>query len=74
MSFPGVYMFKFIIKCDNRKIALIRNVFGEDAEVHTKESSGGKYISITATQVVMSVEEIIGIYKKVEQFEGVIWL
>jgi uncharacterized protein len=73
-SFPTVYMFKFIVKTEHRKIALVESVFDEEAEIHTKESSGGKYISITARQVVMNVEEIITIYKKVNEIEGVMWL
>lgn len=74
LTFPTVYMFKFIIKSENRKIALIENIFGEEAEINTKESSGGKYISITARQVVMSVEEIIAIYKKADGIGGVMSL
>ena len=74
ISFPSVYMFKFIVKSDNRTIALVENIFGEEAELSTKSSSGGKYISITARQVVMSTEEIIAVYKKANEIEGVIWL
>lgn len=74
LTFPTVYMFKFIVKSEHRKIALIENIFDEEAEIHTKESSGGKYISITARQVVMSVEEIISVYKKANEIEGVMWL
>lgn len=64
LTFPSVYMFKFIVKTELKKIALVENIFGEDAEIHTKESTKGTYISITAKQVVMSVDEIIAIYKK----------
>lgn len=74
MTFPSVYMFKFIIKSEHRKIALIRNLFDMEAEIHQKESSGGKYICITARQVVMNVDEIIDIYKKADDIEGVMWL
>lgn len=74
LSFPTVYMFKFIVKAEHRKIALLENIFGDDAEIHTKESSAGKYISITVKQVVMSVEEIIEVYKKAEQIGGVMSL
>jgi uncharacterized protein len=73
-TFPTVYMFKFIIKSEHRKIALLENIFGEEAELHRTESSGGKYICITAKQVVMSVDEIIGIYKQAEKIGGVMSL
>ena len=73
-SYPSVYMFKFIMDASNRKIALIENLFSENAEIYTKESDKGKYISITITEVMMSTEEIIGIYSKAAEIEGVILL
>jgi uncharacterized protein len=73
-SFPSVYMFKFIVKSDNRNIALVENLFEPESDIHTKESGGGKYTSITAKQVVVNVDEIIGIYKKAAEIKGVIFL
>lgn len=73
-SYPSVYMFKFILDATNRKIALVENLFSENAEIYTKESDKGKYISITITEVMMSTEEIIGIYTKASEIEGVILL
>ena len=74
MSFPGVYMFKFIIKSENRSIALVESLFDAEADIHTKESGGGKYTSVTAKQVVMNVEEIIAIYKKAYEIKGIMFL
>lgn len=73
-SFPTVYMFKFIIKADSKTMALVEVLFDNDAEIHHKESSTGKYISITIKQVVMSVDEIISFYEKAAKIEGVISL
>lgn len=74
MTFPSVYMFKFIVDADNRKIALLESLFGEDAEIHTKESGNGRYISITAKEVMMTVDEIMDVYKKALEVKGVIFL
>lgn len=74
MSFPGVYMFKFIITSENRNLALVDNLFGSEAEISSKESSEGKYTSITARQVVMDVEEIIDVYRKAAKIEGIMFL
>ena len=74
MSFPGVYMFKFIIRSEHRKLALVDNLFGPEAEISTKESDRGKYTSITARQVVISVDEIIDVYKKAADIEGIMFL
>lgn len=73
-TFPGVYMFKFIVPSEHRSIALAENLFEEAADIHTKESGKGKYTSVTAKQVVMTADEIIEIYKKAAQIKGIIFL
>lgn len=73
-SFPSVYMFKFIVPADNQKIALVESLFTEEADVSQKISSKGTYYSLTATQVVMSADEIIEIYKKATAIEGLMAL
>lgn len=74
VTFPSVYMFKMIVPSENRSIALTENLFEENADIHTIESGGGKYTSITAKQVVMSVDEIIEVYKKAGTIKGIIFL
>lgn len=73
-SFPYVYMFKFIIKADNRTMAMVEAIFDNDADIHQKESAKGNYMSITVKQVVMNVDEIIAIYEKASAIEGVMTL
>ena len=74
MTFPSVYMFKFIVASENRAIALVESLFDADADMHTKESGTGRYTSITAKQVVMHVEEIIAVYKKAATIPGIMFL
>jgi hypothetical protein len=74
MTFPSVYMFKFIVASDNRNIALVENLFEADADIHTKESGKGRYTSVTAKQVVMNVDEIIDIYRKAATIKGIMFL
>lgn len=74
MTFPSVYMFKFIVASENRTIALVENLFDAGADMHTKESGTGRYTSITAKQVVMNVEEIIEVYKKAATIPGIMFL
>ncbi len=73
-SFPYIYMFKFIIKSDNKTMALVEVIFDDDADIIQKQSTKGNYISITVKQVVMSVDEIISIYEKAAEIEGVMSL
>jgi putative lipoic acid-binding regulatory protein len=74
MTFPSVYMFKLIVPSENRTIALVENLFGEDADIHTLQSGQGKYTSITAKQVVIHVDDVIEVYKKANNIKGVIFL
>lgn len=74
MVFPSVYMYKFIVESDNRKIALVENLFDAETDIHTKESGSGRYTSITAKQVVMNVDEVIDTYKKASEITGIIFL
>lgn len=74
MTFPSIYMFKFILKSDNRKMALVETLFEEDADIIQKQSGKGNFTSITVKQVVMSVDEIISIYERASKIEGVMSL
>lgn len=73
-NWPQVYMFKFIISADNRKMALVEAKFSDEAQIHQKESSSGKYISITVKEVMLNPEMVIEKYKEVGTIEGVMSL
>lgn len=73
-EWPSVYMFKFILPNDNRKMALLRKVFEQDSRFFEKSSSKGNYISVTVKIVMMSPEEVIARYKLVAGIEGIIML
>jgi putative lipoic acid-binding regulatory protein len=74
LDFPCVYMFKFIIESDNKKLALVEALFREESEISTRTSSSGKFISVTSKQVVLNVEEVITIYKNAQNIEGIMAL
>jgi putative lipoic acid-binding regulatory protein len=67
-------MFKFIIPADNRKIALVSSKFSDEAIITQKESTSGKYISITIKEVMLDADSIINKYKEMEGIEGLMAL
>lgn len=73
-TWPSVYMFKFIIPADNQKLALTEALFGDTAQVTTRQSKTNKYISVTAKEMMLNADEIIKIYQKAEKIEGIISL
>lgn len=70
-NFPTIYMFKFIVLDEKRK--MVEALF-PGHEVISKPSSKGKYISITAKPMMGSSMAIIEIYKKAHKIEGIIAL
>lgn len=74
MSFPGVYMFKFIIASEHRNIALVESLFEAETIINTRDSRNGRYTSVTAKQVVISVDEVMEIYKKASAIKGIMFL
>ena len=69
-NWPQVYMFKFIVRADNKSIALIESKFTDESIKTRQESANGKYISITGKEVMLSADSIIDKYKEMEGIEG----
>lgn len=70
-SFPHIYTFKFVVPLIKKDELLELIPIGELTE---KESSGGKYVSLTIKSKMSSPDHIISSYKKVAQLKGVIAL
>jgi putative lipoic acid-binding regulatory protein len=73
-NWPIIYMFKFIVPADNRTIALVESKFSDEATITQKESSNGKYMSITIKEVMLNADAIIEKYKEMEGIDGLMAL
>lgn len=75
-SWPAEYLYKFIVKSSSKKIAQIEAVFDNmGAVIKTKESSNGKYTSVSINLLMRDPDQIIEKYKEIaEKVEGVISL
>lgn len=73
-NWPLVYMFKFIIPADNQKIAMVESKFSDEAIILHKESTNGKYFSITVKEVMLNADSIIGKYKEMKGIDGLMAL
>jgi uncharacterized protein len=74
ITWPSVYMFKFIAPAENRIFALLHDLFPHQAEFTNRHSAGGKYVSITVKEMMLSADEVIERYQKASAIEGVIVL
>lgn len=75
-DWPHTYLYKFIIPASDEKIAEIENIFDfRGALITLKESSKGKYVSVSVRVVMDSAQDVIDKYKEVgERVTGVISL
>ncbi|MFI1743112.1 DUF493 family protein [Thalassobellus sediminis] len=73
---PSAYLYKFIVKSDKEKIALVEALFNNiGAVIQKKESKNGKYTSISINVLMKNPDAVIDKYKEVtEKVEGVISL
>lgn len=74
-QFPTLYRFKFIVKSDLNQESKIEKIFEHPSSKFSyKDSSGGKYKSITVETFVNNPDEVINYYKAVSKIESVIML
>lgn len=74
-EWPNLYMFKFIIPADNEKLAKVEALFNsEEAQITTRQSSKGNFISVTVKEMMMDPDRVINRYLEAEEIGGVIAL
>lgn len=75
ITWPSVYMFKFIIPTLNtEELAILISHFDPKSEIDYKQSSSGKYISITIKELLESPDAVIEKYQKAAIIKGVMSL
>lgn len=73
-EWPNVYFFKFIVPNDPQSLAQATALFTETAEVSFHQSSTGKYISVSAKEMMLDVDSIIEVYVRASTIKGVVSL
>lgn len=74
-SWPADYLYKFIVPSDRDKITQIEGIFNNTgAVIESKQSSKGKYTSLSIMVNLANPDEVIEKYKEVGLVEGVISL
>jgi len=70
-EWPTEYLYKFIVP--KEQLDVLKAVFG-DAELVVRASSKGKYMSVTSRLLAASADDVINVYEKAGEIEGVISL
>lgn len=73
-EWPNVFMFKFIVPNTSEKIAQASALFDDSAELTLRPSSKGTYMSLSAKELMMSVDSIIEKYQRASEIEGLVAL
>ncbi|WP_421874690.1 DUF493 family protein [Marinoscillum sp.] len=70
-TFPGTYIFKFIVPHEKRDDVVEILPF---ADIKYRESSNGKYISVTASAEMKTSQGVLDVYIEANKIEGCIAL
>ena len=63
-SWPGIYLFKFIVKSESDNLSKLKSIFLEkDAMFNEKKSAKKKFTSLSVKVNLNSPEDVIEIYK-----------
>ena len=74
-SWPGIYLFKFIVKTESQHLITLKNFFDNlDTNILEKSSSKNNFTSLSVKVKMDSPESVIQIYKKAADLEGIIML
>ncbi|MCE3296233.1 MAG: hypothetical protein K0R65_1947 [Crocinitomicaceae bacterium] len=73
-EWPNVYFFKFIVPNESQTVALVNALFDSSSEVIMHPSKNGKYISVSAKEMMLDVDSIIAKYEKASLIKGIISL
>ena len=74
-EWPGIYLFKFIVKAGATQKSLLKSFFSDfNPDFSEKNSSKNTFTSLSVKVKMSSPKEVIAIYKKTENLEGVMAL
>lgn len=73
-SFPGEYTFKFIVPTKSDAIIQLKDIFGQDSNYSTKESSKGTYTSVTIKKHVTDAAAVVYYYKQCSPIKNIMML
>lgn len=73
-DWPSLYMFKLIFEPDEDRLTRVLGLFPKEAEVLRRYSVGGKYLSLTVKEVMMSAEDVVRRYERASAIPGVIMI
>lgn len=79
-AFPCAYLFKVIGNADESIVARIIAIFRQELTIEidppfrVRESAGGRHLSVTVEPTVQSAHQVLAIYRRLGELQGVVML
>lgn len=73
-KWPGIYFFKFIVPNDKEKLDIVRGLFQSQDQITYRTSKDIRFIAVSCKQMMNNPDDVLAIYKKASEVEGVIAL
>ena len=73
-KWPGIYFFKFIVPNDKEKLDIVRGLFRLQDQITYRTSKDIRFIGLSCKQMMDNPDEVLAIYKRAKEIEGVIAL
>ena len=73
-EWPGIYYFKFIVPNDKIKLDQVRKLFRVEDDITYRTSKDIRFISLSCKQEMKNPDEVLEVYRKAAEIEGVISL
>lgn len=70
-SWPEHYTFKFLVKAELKFETMSLLI---DHTIKEKQSSKGRFVSISSTKLMNCSDEVVAVYQKLSKIEGIISL
>ena len=73
-QWPGIYFFKFIVPNDKEKLEQVKKLFQFEERITYRTSKDIRFIALSCKQEMKNPDEVLAIYRKAGEIEGVISL
>ena len=73
-KWPGIYYFKFIVPNDKVKLEQVKKLFMIEGDITYRTSRDIRFIALSCKQEMKNPDEVLALYRKASEIEGVISL
>ena len=74
LEWPSVYLFKFIVPNESSLVARTTALFDDGTDLSYHPSKNGKFVSVSARELMLSPDAVIQRYEEASKIEGLIAL